>query len=440
MNNKATYLTVSSHYQRCTAPTWDHCSALSGLYRYRTLPNSTVTLVQQFEFHSQPFHRSLTSRTSSSHHHSVITALTRVNMGGHYPIVLSVLNLVLLISSTACLYLSSIMINIYLLPYLEVVNSHFGTVPYLILTIGFLLLVFSMFGIAAAGTSSRPALIIYAVAMSIAVLVEMTSIFVSMELRQSLEQRLMFRTVLKTFQSGFLVHIKVLFQVQPGMIEEMKLYWVDEDVKFKWDTLQRDFQCCGALNFKTGYTDWDRYTRDVMLPGVSQYQQRRGVPDTCCLEESPGCGVKDTDIFTDIRAHEKIFTHGCLAVMKERFYRDIAPLLLTFIGCCVALTLLCIVCLVLASAYVASINRKMNYEKDGMGLYTVPMGDQQPGTNRYDETSIHLKTLDSGLAGGGSLRSSLNTPPRTPIIRQGTGSHRASLYIEPTSEHESECI
>ena len=133
-------------------------------------------------------------------------------MGGHYPIVLSVLNLVLLISSTACLYLSSIMINIYLLPYLEVVNSHFGTVPYLILTIGFLLLVFSMFGIAAAGTSSRPALIIYAVAMSIAVLVEMTSIFVSMELRQSLEQRLMFRTVLKHFKQGFLFISKCCFR------------------------------------------------------------------------------------------------------------------------------------------------------------------------------------------------------------------------------------
>jgi len=279
-------------------------------------------------------------------------------MGGHYPITLSVINLVLLISSTACLYLSSIMINIYLLPYLEVINSHFATVPYLILTIGFLLLVFSMFGMAAAGTGSRPALIIYAVVMSVVCLIEMASIFVSMELRQSLEQRLMFSTV------------------QPAMIEEMKLYWVDEDVKFKWDTLQRDFQCCGALNFKTGYTDWDRYTKDVMLPG--QYQSQRGVPDTCCLEESEGCGVKDTDIFRDIRAHEKIFTHGCLAIMKERLHRDIAPLLLTYIGCCVVLTLLCIVGLVLASAYVASINRKKNYEKDNLGMYSVPMGGQQP--------------------------------------------------------------
>lgn len=280
-------------------------------------------------------------------------------MGGFYQISLSVLNLVLLISSTACLYLSSIMINIYLLPYLEVINSHFATVPYLILTIGFLLLVFSMFGIVAAGTGSRPALIIYAVVMSVVCLVEMASIFVSMELRQSLEQRLMFSTV------------------QPAMIEEMKLYWVDEDVKFKWDTLQRDFQCCGALNFKTGYTDWDRYTKDVMLPG--QYQSTRGVPDTCCLEESEGCGVKDTDIFRDIRAHEKIFTHGCLAIMKERLHRDIAPLLLTYIGCCVVLTLLGIVSLVLASAYVAAINRKKNYEKDNLGMYSVPMGQQPVG-------------------------------------------------------------
>jgi len=179
-------------------------------------------------------------------------------------------------------------------------------------------------------------------------------------------------------ESAISVHRVVPLAAQvAGLSQGSSWDWVDEDIKFKWDTLQRDFQCCGALNFKTGYTDWDRYTKDVMLPG--QYQSTRGVPDTCCLEESEGCGVKDTDIFRDIRAHEKIFTHGCLAIMKERLYRDIAPLLLTYIGCCVVLPLLCIVSLVLASAYVASINRKKNYEKDNLGMYSVPMGQQPVG-------------------------------------------------------------
>ena len=37
------------------------------------------------------------------------------------------------------------------------------------------------------------------------------------------------------------------------MHEEMRNYWIDEDIRYKWDTLQRDFQCCGALNLKTGF-------------------------------------------------------------------------------------------------------------------------------------------------------------------------------------------
>merc|ERR1712107_45612 len=178
-------------------------------------------------------------RTNSYRTITIISPLISIKMG-LYEVVLSVMNLVILISSTACLYLSSIMINIYLLPYLEVVNSHFATVSYLILAIGFFLLLFSFLGIGAALSNSRPALILYAVFMSIVVLMELASIFVSMELRQELERKIMFQTVPKE------------------MSEEMSKYWYDEDVRYKWDALQRDFQCCGALNLRTGFQDWDR--------------------------------------------------------------------------------------------------------------------------------------------------------------------------------------
>ena len=114
---------------------------------------------------------------------------------GKYAAVLSVLNLVMLVASTACLYLASILINIYLLPYLELVNSHFTTVPYLILAIGFMLFILSMFGVVAAGIKSRAALIIYAVLMSIIVVIQLASIFVTMELRNEMERKVMFQTV-----------------------------------------------------------------------------------------------------------------------------------------------------------------------------------------------------------------------------------------------------
>ena len=127
---------------------------------------------------------------------------------GKYAAALSVLNLVMLVASTACLYLSSILINIYLLPYLELVNTHFTTVPYLILAIGFMLFLLSMFGVVAAGLKSRAALIIYAVLMSIVVVIQLASIFVTMELRNEMERKVMFQTVSDTV---IMIHVIVKY-------------------------------------------------------------------------------------------------------------------------------------------------------------------------------------------------------------------------------------
>merc|ERR1712013_974055 len=136
-----------------------------------------------------------------------------------YTPALCVLNLVILVSSTACLYLGSILVNIYLLPYLYLVSSNFATVPYLILGIGGLLLLVSIFGIV--------------------FVLELASIFTSMELRNGMQ-------------------LPRFFQMRnKAVYDEMSLYWVDEDIKFKWDTLQRDFQCCGAFE-KSGYNDWNQ--------------------------------------------------------------------------------------------------------------------------------------------------------------------------------------
>ena len=109
--------------------------------------------------------------------------------------ILCLLNLVLLISSTACLYFGSILVNFYLLPYLETVNAHCATVPYLILAIGAILLLLSMFGIVAAGTKSRPLLVPYAVISSVVVILQLASVFVSMELKNDMELKTMFVTV-----------------------------------------------------------------------------------------------------------------------------------------------------------------------------------------------------------------------------------------------------
>jgi len=332
---------------------------------------------------------------------------------GYVP-ALCFLNLGLLISSTACLYLGSIMINIYLLPYLDLVHTFFATVPYLILSIGAILLIVSICGIVAAAIKSRVALIVYAIVLGVVFALQLASIFTSMELRNELEQRRLFHTR------------------NNDVYEEMKDYWVDEDIKFKWDTLQRDFQCCGAYNLMTGFQDWSR-------PGSrNERQESRRLPDSCCLEESEGCGNHES-LFSDQLAYEKINLHGCFAIMKNRLHRDITPVLLTYIICAVVLALLTILTMVLAAAYVAAITRENNQGKDGMGMYQIP-GGNHAGTNRYEDTTIsrpYADTLDSGIMNGSlrsvrSNRSNYNQIPDSPIIKGDT--HRSSMYIEPSNE------
>jgi len=279
-------------------------------------------------------------------------------MGVYIPI-LCTLNLALLVSSTAMLYLGSIMVNIYLLPSLELVTANFAVVPYLILVIGAGLLLFSFVGFLAAVTKSRVGLIIYSILIGLLFILQLASIFTSLELRNQMVAR-------------------ILNTATHDVYEEMERYWVDPDIKFKWDTLQRDFQCCGVLQHNTGYKDWQRFSQ-----ASRQASLKAAVPDSCCLVEAQDCGQGDAQgIFNDIYPGLSIYTHGCLTILEGRYERDIQPVLLAYIGCAVVLALLQILALVLSAAFVAAIKRKNRGSKnDRMGLYQHP-SQAVPGTLR----------------------------------------------------------
>ena len=70
-----------------------------------------------------------------------------------------------------------------------------------------------------------------------------------------------------------------------------------------------EFTCCGGYGYATGYTDW----KHTLLGGG-----HNSVPDSCCLRESPGCGVNVFGV-TDLRVTiQKIHLHGCLTIMMVR--------------------------------------------------------------------------------------------------------------------------
>jgi len=59
-------------------------------------------------------------------------------------------------------------------------------------------------------------------------------------------------------------------------------YGRDKDITYSVDTIQREFDCCGAQSF----ADWRTSNWSAENPEVK-------VPDSCCKTESPGCGVRD---------------------------------------------------------------------------------------------------------------------------------------------------
>ena len=158
-----------------------------------------LLVVSHHRFHSSNSNRSGSCGPTGAQLRVILTTSELIADIMYVP-ALCILNLFLLVSSTACLYLGSIMINIYLLPYLDLMNAHFATVPYLILAIGGLLLLVSIFGIAAAAAKSRVLLLIYSIVLGLAFVLQLASIFTSMELRNELQLKLMFVKVCEKFR------------------------------------------------------------------------------------------------------------------------------------------------------------------------------------------------------------------------------------------------
>ena len=63
--------------------------------------------------------------------------------------------------------------------------------------------------------------------------------------------------------------------------------------RYKWDTIQREFTCCGGYGHTVGYVDW----KHTLLGGATN-----SVPDSCCLNETPGALGIFSPIFAILNA------------------------------------------------------------------------------------------------------------------------------------------
>jgi len=245
-------------------------------------------------------------------------------------------NFILLTSSLVLIGTGAGLLGFYRIHMLEVVTPEFIIVPMVLVVGGITTLFAALFGFYVTMREDSCLMITYAVIMSIEFLVMVT---------------------------GIVCTVDLLFIIQTGLfdsdvIPELTLYETDSWVRHKWDTMQREFTCCGGYGYATGYNDW----KHTLLGGA-----HNSVPDSCCLNESPGCGANVFGV-TDLRVTiQKIHLHGCLTIMMVRLESHVKIILSVFCGVGGIVAIIELLTIVLACCYanqIAKLEREEEWEYD----------------------------------------------------------------------------
>lgn len=241
----------------------------------------------------------------------------------------------LIITSTILVFTAAILIKFYHLTKLGFWSITFEMVPYYMMVLGIFTFISGLYGAFVAPLGNKAALIVYAILMVIAFLAQLGSIFTALEVRSNVENN----------------------QGVSGLHNEFKLYTKDSGIKAKWDELQRDLHCCGGRNKVDGYTDWS-----------GTFENDKDVPDSCCWEQSDGCGRDVMSQSTDT-IRDRIFVDGCMPIIEDKLEHDVVPMMVAYACIGVILAIVELISCVLSCAYVAQLNRRTSRTDAGLWRY-----------------------------------------------------------------------
>ncbi len=248
---------------------------------------------------------------------------------------LNVSNVFLLITSTILIFSAAVLIKFYHLSKLGFWSDYFWVAPYLMIVLGVYTFLVTVFGFLISGTENRALLVIYAALLAAAFLVQLISIFTCLELRNQIEL------------SGTYTH---------AMNEELAQYGDDDSITAKWDDLQRNMHCCGGFGHNVGWINYKNVNNNFT-------KFTKGVPDSCCLQYSEGCGRGILGIGNDQQVAQNIYTHGCVTLLEINLREDVLPWMIAYAIIGVVLAIAEIITVVMAAAYVAQIRRKLHREE-----------------------------------------------------------------------------
>jgi len=246
-------------------------------------------------------------------------------------------SVILIITSTILIFTAVTLMKFYHLDKLGFWSSYFEFVPYYMLILGIYTFLLGLFGAFVSGAGNKAALIVFAALMAIAFFAQLGSIFTALEVRSSVE---------KDDQGDQLV------------FNSMDMYKDGGTDKSNWDAIQRDLHCCGGHGKTDGFTKW-----------YSRLEDSSDVPDSCCHVQSDGCGkgIQNLNNFRDIS--DQIYVLGCMEIIRDKLEGDVVPMMVVYACVGVLLAIIELICVVLACAYIAQINRRTSNFSEGIWRY-----------------------------------------------------------------------
>ena len=69
--------------------------------------------------------------------------------------------------------------------------------------------------------------------------------------------------------------------IKTDVTAQLNGYATDPFLRSRWDTIQKEFRCCGAKNVGTGYTDWEGVSIEPLPIGASPAALVTGKINSC---------------------------------------------------------------------------------------------------------------------------------------------------------------
>ena len=242
-----------------------------------------------------------------------------------------------LITSTIVIFTSTILINWYLMPYLDFWNEYFVIAPYMLLALGIYKFVVAIYGFIVATQNSRILLVLFSLLSVIGFIGQLASMFLFWQLKTEIQ-------------------LGSIYNKESQIREQLRLYGLDPKITEYWDTMQQHLSCCGGLSWDKGYEDYRKTPMGM----------NNSVPDSCCIDGNiHGCG-RNLISWGNLNYPsllKTIYIQGCIEILQKWMKMDVEPMIRVYTSAGVFIALVEIIAVVLSSAYVAQITRRLHREE-----------------------------------------------------------------------------